>query len=73
MVFQQPTETVPTLDVSVRTPQLVTRHEDHQQKLPGAKDETHESPVLESSGEKYSIGWPPYGVNRLKRTWDARS
>jgi len=47
--------------------------EDHQQKLPGVEDEAHESPVLESRGQKYSIGRPPYAVNRLKRTLEARS
>lgn len=41
--------------------------EDHQQKLPGVEDETHESPLLKSMGETYSIGWPPAAVHRPKR------
>ena len=32
--------------------------EDHQQKLPGVENETHDAPMRKVGGENFSIGWP---------------
>ena len=47
--------------------------EDHQQKLPGMEDETHDSPRLKLSGKHFSIGWGRAAVNRPKQASAARS
>ena len=46
--------------------------ENHQQKLPGMEDETHDAPRLKLSRENFSVGWGRAVVNRPKRAPDAR-